>query len=462
MRVYLSEFARVGGALLLVLYVVFSFLVFRYRTEKKRKPFYVVQILLMIGIQGLLFLQMLLKTNDLRYLFFFAFQAIVILATIILYRVIYPDANLLIVNNMCLLLMISMAILTRLSGNKAIRQFIIALASLVIALILPELVLRFRILSELWWAYGLVGITALSFVLILGRAINGSNINYSVGGVTFQPSEFIKIVYVFFVAAALTRVEELWHILLVSAGAALHVLILVFSRDLGAALIFFTVYFMMLTIARDRYEYLLAGLGIGIVSCIVAYRLFAHVRARVAVFLDPWTSIDSAGYQVTQSLFGISVGGPFGLGLYGGNPSAIPFVEQDFIFSAIAEELGIVFAVALLAVCLSTAWMVFRIAEWIRDPFYRLLCAGFGIIYVFQVFLTVGGGTKFIPLTGVTLPLVSYGGSSVLATILMFGLVEGIVLIRAGEHKKAVERLRAVHESAGKRRAKRREDDEED
>ncbi|MCR5675899.1 MAG: FtsW/RodA/SpoVE family cell cycle protein [Lachnospiraceae bacterium] len=455
MRVYLSEIARVGEALLMVLYASFSFLVFLYRTEKKRKPFYIAQMVLMILIQGLLFMQMLLKTDDLRYLFFFAFQVVVILSTIVMYRLIYPDANLLIVNNMCLLLMISMAILTRLSGTKAVKQFIIVVASLIVALVLPAVVHRFRFLSELWWLYALAGIVALLVVLVLGRVVNGSNINYSVGGVTFQPSEFIKIFFVFYVAAALSRAKGLPQIFLASVIAGAHVLILVFSRDLGAGLIFFVAFFLMLYIARDRFLWLFAGLGSGAFFCVVAYRLFAHVRNRVAAFLDPWSAIEGAGWQVAQSLFGISVGGPFGLGLYGGTPAAIPFVEQDFIFSAVAEELGIVFSVALLLICLSTFFMMLRISERIRDPFYRLLCAGFGIVYIFQVFLTVGGGVKFIPLTGVTLPLVSYGGSSVLATILTFGILQGIVLIRADEHRAAVERLtkeKQGREQAGKGR----------
>lgn len=425
-------------------YALLSFLVFLYRTEMKRKAFYVMQVVLILGIQTFLFMQMVLKMRDMRYLFFFAFQAVMLVATILLYKLLYPDANLLIINNMCLMLMVSMAILTRLSGNKAIRQFIIAVASLLVALVIPAIVHRFRFGNSIWWIFGVTGLAALTFVLILGRAINGSNLNYSVGGVTFQPSEFIKIVFVFFVASGLVWAKEYWQLFTVAAVAALHVLILMLSRDLGAGLIYFVAFFLMLYIARDHAEWLFVGAVSLALASAAGYRLFSHVRSRVQVFLDPWEAIDGAGYQVAQSLFGVSVGGPFGLGLYGGTPSAIPFVEQDFVFSALAEELGIVFAVSLLLVCLSTFFMILWIAGRVRDPYYRLLCAGFGVMYVFQVFLTVGGGVKFIPLTGVTLPLVSYGGSSVLATILMFGLLEGIVLIRADEHRAAVERLRGA------------------
>ena len=441
MSLYLTEIARIGGALLMALYAILSFVTLLYRTEKKRMWIYVTQAVLMAFIQFALFLQMIIKTGDMTYLFFFAFQAIIILATIVMHRLIYPDGNLLIVNNMCLLLMISMAVLTRLSGNQAIRQFIIVVASIIVALCVPALIHMARKLPELQWVYAIVGLLPLLVVLILGSAINGSNINYSIGGLTFQPSEFVKIIFVFYVAAALAKTDDFLSLVAPALIAGLYVAILVLSKDLGAGLIFYIAFILMLYIARDRIFWLIFGTGMGAAACVVAYRLFPHVRNRVAAFLDPWSAIEGAGYQVAQSLFGISLGGPFGLGLYGGKPEAIPFVSKDFIFSAISEELGIVFAVSLLAVCLSTGLMILTISGRIRDPFYRLLTAGFGVIYLFQVFLTVGGGTKFIPLTGVTLPLVSYGGSSVLSTILMFGILQGVMLIRADEHRTAVERL---------------------
>lgn len=445
MSLYLIEAARIGGGILMAVYALLSFLVFIFRTEKKRMVFYVLQTILMILIQFCLFMQMLIKTGDMRYLFFFAFQAIVLLATIVMHKLIYPDGNLLVMNNICLMLMISMAILTRMSGNRAVRQFIVVAVSLILALCIPAIVHRLTFLRDIWWLYAAAGILLLLFVLIMGRAVNGSNINYSVGGISFQPSEFVKILFVFFAAAALAKAKNLPEILGICMLAAVHVLILVFSRDLGAGLIYYVVFFFMLYIARDRLEYLFICAVVGTMACLGAYRMFSHVRTRVAAFIDPWSKIDGAGYQVAQSLFGISVGGPFGLGLYGGAPDAIPFAEQDFIFSAICEELGIVFAVSLLAICLSTCLMMLWISERIRDPFYRTLCSGFAIMYIFQVFLTVGGGVKFIPLTGVTLPLVSYGGSSVLSTILMFGILQGAVLIRADEHKDAARRLKHAY-----------------
>ena len=143
--------------------------------------------------------------------------------------------------------------------------------------------------------------------------------------------------------------------------------------------------------------------------------------------------IDSTGYQITQSLFAISSGGLFGLGLFKGTPDSIPFVEADFVFSAIAEELGILFAVCLILICVSCFVMFMNISVRLNDKFYQLVSFGLGVTYIFQVFLTIGGGTKFIPLTGVTLPFISYGGSSVLTTLIMFSITEGLYMIREDE-----------------------------
>ena len=215
--------------------------------------------------------------------------------------------------------------------------------------------------------------------------------------------------------------------------AAAHVIVLVISKDLGSALIFFVVYVLMVYVATKNLLYALAGAGGGAVAAYIAFRVFRHVQVRVQAWKDPWSVIDSAGYQITQSLFAISSGGFFGLGLYKGTPESIPTVEADFIFSAIAEELGILFAVCLILICVSCFIMFMNISIRLNDRFYQLIAFGLGVTYIFQVFLTIGGGTKFIPLTGVTLPLISYGGSSVLTTLMMFAIVEGLYVLRQKE-----------------------------
>jgi cell division protein FtsW (lipid II flippase) len=440
MELYVTELSKYIIACIMLIYTVQSFLVFRYRSEKKRSGIYLRQSVFMFLLQIACLVQIVAATGNIKYLLFGAFQIIIIFAILIMYNIIYPEGNRLIINNMCLLLMVGMVMLTRLNYDKAVKQFIIALASIVIGLFIPELIFRFDVLRNFKWIYALGGIFALGIVLILGSVTNGSKITYTLVGITFQPSEFVKILFIFFLAAALYQDQSIKNLFLVSVISAAHVIVLVLSKDLGSALIFFVVFTFMIFIATRNIMYFLICFAIGGVSSLSAYKMFSHVQARVSAWLDPWSQIDSSGYQITQSLFGISSGGWFGLGLFGGTPTTIPFVEADFIFSAIAEELGIIFACLMTFVCVSTFFMIMSEAFHLRDNFYRLIAVGIGVTYIFQVFLTIGGGTKFIPLTGVTLPLVSYGGTSVLTTIMMFSIFEGLCMIRQDEHYEAIER----------------------
>jgi cell division protein FtsW (lipid II flippase) len=178
------------------------------------------------------------------------------------------------------------------------------------------------------------------------------------------------------------------------------------------------------------------------------YFLFSHVQARVAAWQDPLSVIDDAGYQVSQSLFAIGTGGWFGLGLGQGLPEKIPVVTKDFIFAAISEEMGGIFALCLIMVCLSCFFMIMNVAMRLKDPFYRLSGVGLGTTYALQVFLTIGGVIKFIPSTGVTLPLVSYGGSSLLSTMIVFGIIQGLYIVEFNERLR-LERKRQGGEAGG-------------
>ena len=270
----------------------------------------------------------------------------------------------------------------------------------------------------------------LSVVLVLGAVTNGSKLSYSIGGITFQPSEFVKIIFVFYLAAALWKNHDLGAICLSAIFAGLHVMILVLSKDLGSALIFFAVYICLVYIASGRVRYFFGGLLCGGLAACMAYGLFDHVKVRVQAWKDPWSVIDSQGYQITQSLFAVSTGGFWGRGLFQGNPGTIPYVEEDFVFSAIAEELGIVVGICILLIALNCFVLLMKLSMEIKDKFYQLLAAGIGIVYLFQVFLTVGGGTKFIPMTGVTLPFISYGGSSILTSLILFYAAQGIFIAK--------------------------------
>ncbi len=433
MELYITELSKYVITLLMALYAFESFAVFRFQNEDDKSGIYTRQNILMFLIHFSCFMVICFETGEMSYLFFYAFQQIVLFATVVLFHMIYPKADRLVINNMCMLLSISFVILTRLSYDKAVKQFIIVAVSITIGMLIPFFVHKLKFLKSLTIVYAIVGIAALAVVLILGSATYGSKISYSIGGFTFQPSEFVKILFVFYVASALYDSTSLFNVAKTAIVAGIHVIILVISKDLGSALIFFVVYVFMVFVATKNPLYLLAGAGGGTGAAFIAYKLFAHVQVRVQAWQDPWSAIESTGYQISQSLFAIGSGGWFGLGLFQGTPESIPFVELDLIFSAIAEELGIIFAMCMILVCISCFIAFMNISMKLSDRFYQMIAFGLGITYIFQVFLTIGGGSKFIPLTGVTLPLVSYGGSSVLSTLIMFAIIEGLFIIRKDE-----------------------------
>lgn len=457
MELYVSEFSKYVITLLIALYTSESFAVFRKKQESDRNGIYTRQNILMFGLHFSCFIVICFETGDITYLFFYAFQQIVLYATVILFRMLYPKTNRLLVNNMCMLLTVGFVILTRLSLGKAIRQFIIVMISLVIALVIPFFVSRFRFLKEWKWIYAAAGIVALGIVLVLGQTTYGSKLSYTIAGLTFQPSEFVKIIFVFFVASALYKAAGFFEVFTTAVIAAAHVIILVCSKDLGSALIFFVVYVLMVVVASKNWLYLLAGVSGGSVAAYLAYRVFPHIQVRVQAFKDPWSVIDSTGYQITQSLFAITSGGWFGLGLFKGTPESIPFVEADFIFSAITEELGLLFALCVILICVSSFVMFMNISMNLKDKFYQLTAFGLGVTYIFQVFLTIGGGCKFIPLTGVTLPFISYGGSSVLTTLIMFSITEGLSMIQEEEAEEEKHRRKRIRQKK-KKQAVRKKD----
>lgn len=415
-------------------YAYECFAVFRKKvSEKKRNAIYHRQNVLMYLIHLDAFLVLYLATDEKKLIGFYLMQVLLITAIIGCYRIFYKNASRLLLNNMCMLLCISFIILTRLSFEKALKQYIICAASTIIALLIPVLMKKLHFFHKLEWVYAAFGILALLLVAVVGSTSYGAKISISIAGISIQPSEFVKILFVFFSAAMLSKSTEFKNVVITTVVAAAHVLILVASKDLGGALIFFIAYLVILYVATRQPLYFFGGLGAGALASVLAYKLFNHVRVRVVAWRDPLSVIDKEGYQICQSLFAIGTGGWFGMGLCQGLPNKIPVVEQDFVFSAISEELGGIFALCLIMVCISCILMFFNIAMQMKNQFYKLVALGLGTVYGFQVFLTIGGVTKFIPSTGVTLPLVSYGGSSLLSTMILFGIIQGLYLLKQNE-----------------------------
>ena len=391
------------------------------------------------------YLTMAILAED-EYLFVFGLlQLAIVIGTALLYRTLYKSANMLMANNILMMLSIGLVMISRINHGKAQKQLLISLGGMLFLLLFPLLRDRFDSLRKGTYFYGVMGIAALAGVLLLGAITNGSKITFTIAGLTFQLSEFVKILFLLFMASALCEENNTQHLIFLTLAALVHVGILVVSRDLGSALIFFVIYLVLLFLSTGKWEILVSGILFGVITAILCYFMFAHVRVRVQVFLDPWSSIDGSGFQITQALFAISFGGLFGAGLMQGMPSSIPFVESDFIFAAIIEEMGIIFGICLILLCLNIFTDFLLLAGSYSNKFYRLYTFGTAVAFIFQAFLTIGGEVKFIPLTGVTLPLVSYGGSSVLATFIMFGIIGAIFMLQEERLERFRQRYEAEH-----------------
>ena len=306
--------------------------------------------------------------------------------------------------------------------------------------------------SDAWlrlykYTWAAVGIALLLTTFVVGQDINGARLNVSIGPITGQPSELLKVVLVVFMAGYLSenrpllvegstavgplRLPPLPYLLPMGAMWAIAIGIVVVQRDLGAALLFFAVFLLMLYIATARWSYVLLGLALFLVGAFGAYLVFGTVRERVDIWLDPWSDPLGAGYQVIQALIAFARGGLLGTGLGAGLPVVdgrlpIPAVHTDFPLAALGEELGLVGILAILGLYLVIIERGLRIAAAAADDFRALLAAGLALVVGVQGFIIAAGDLKLIPLTGVTLPFISYGGSSLLANALVVGLLLAI------------------------------------
>lgn len=450
MKNVIVEIARFVIILLMTVYTLYGFTAFLMKNPKKQKHYYRVQGALLYTNHFVCNLVLYLNTGNAKVLEFYLAQVAFILGFSILYPLFYRRISRGIMNHMMMLFSISFVMLARISFDSAWRQFVMASIAMGIGLVVPAMIKKIPFLQKLWWLYCLLGIGLLMYVELYGVIVYGAKNWIKVAGILIQPSEFVKILFVFFAAAALYKTTKFSHVFWISVAAALHVLILVAERDLGAALILFLTYVIMLYIATGRSAYLFGGLASGSLAAVVAYYLFPHVQVRVTAWLDPWASIENSGYQVAQSLFAIGTGGWFGLGIGKGLPTSIPVGKSDFIFAAISEEMGAICALWIMLIYVSCFTLFITIALKMKENFYKLVALGLSVMFIVQVFLSIGGVTKFIPSTGVTLPLVSYGGSSVLSTVIVFSIMQGLYLLNWNEEDKIEKEKRRVRRTSQK------------
>ena len=303
--------------------------------------------------------------------------------------------------------------------------------------------------SDAWlrrykYTWAAAGIALLLLTFLFGTEVNGALLTIQVGPFSGQPTELIKVVLVIFLAGYLSdfrpllvaadlrlgplRLPPLPYLLPMLAMWAMALGIVVIQRDLGAALLFFAVFLALVYIATNRTSYVVLGLLLFVAGSVIAYQLFGTVRDRVDIWLNPFVDASGKGYQVVQSLYAFGRGGIIGTGLGAGLPLVagrlpIPAIHTDFPFAALGEELGLIGVVAILGLYLIVIERGLRVAASAADDFRALLAAGLTLVVGVQAFIIAAGTLKLIPLTGVTLPFISYGGSSLLANGVVVGLL---------------------------------------
>lgn len=422
---------------LALLYVLSSVWYVTQKKDSRRRQIALWQICLIVMFDTLAHLVLFQQTGDLGIWISYGGQMLFLTIYQMVFRVFYRDASRLLMNHLCMLLFIGLVIQTRLNPSKAWTQFLIAGLSAAVTSVVPLITRYWKKIYQLRWLFGLFGIVALGVTFLTAQTEYGAKLSVTIGNLSMQLSEIVKVSFVFFVAASFQKSIRFRQVVITTIVAALHVLVLVACRDLGGALILFLSYVFMLYVATRNGWYFLAGMGGGAAACTMAYKLFSHVQVRVQTWLDPWSDVTDKGWQVAQSLFAIGAGGWLGVGLCEGMPGSIPVVIKDFIFAAICEEMGGIFAICLVLIYISCLIHFMGTAMLLKENFHKIVSFGLSSVFAVQILLNIGGVTKCIPLTGVTLPLISYGGSSVLSTFLLFHVIQGFILMLKNEEKKS-------------------------
>lgn len=321
---------------------------------------------------------------------------------------------------------VGLIMIQRLDSDLARKQLIWFSLGIGVAYLIPfvlKLIPKFELLKKL---YLIAGLALLILPSILGVRTFGAINWVNIAGFSFQPSEIVKFLFVFYLATVFKNELPFKKLLLPSIMSAIFVLILVSQKDLGGALIFFMTFVIMLYISTGSQILFIGSMGFASIASYFCYSYFAHFKVRVMAWQNPWKDISGDGYQIAQSLFAIGTWGFIGSGLTRGEPYFIPVVYSDFIFSAICEEFGSLFGICLILVYIMIFYRGIHFSLCATNKFFALVSSGFTAMLAFQTFLIIGGTIKFIPLTGVTMPFVSYGGSSILISVLMIGILQWI------------------------------------
>ncbi|QYJ16225.1 putative FtsW-like protein [Rubrobacter xylanophilus DSM 9941] len=411
-------------------------------TQRATTPMILALLVSTLGFATLIFVQEATSPP----LIYGAYYAGTLFALYLAVRVILPHSDVLLLPIVTLLTGIGLVMIFRLTydvegvENLAITQAVWILIGSGAMLLIVLFFRNYERLFDYKYLFALAAVVLICLTFTpLGYEVNGARLWVRLGPVNFQPSEFARIALIVFYAGYLAEKRDL---LAATSRSVLGVQIpspkyfgpvalvwavslglLVFERDLGSSLLFFAVPLLMLYVATGRLAYVIIGGLMFSGGAFATYLLFDHVRVRVQTWLDPWQNPDAEGFQILQSIFNIADGGITGTGLGAGFAQTIPEVHTDFIFSAIASELGLLGATAVLLAFLVFVYRGIKITLLAGDDASKLLAFGLTTMFALQTLIIVGGVTRLIPLTGITLPFVSYGGSSVVGNFILTGLL---------------------------------------
>ncbi len=331
-----------------------------------------------------------------------------------------------------MLISIGVLLLCRIDLSYGFRQIIWILAGGAVFFIAYVVYYNVKIWNSFWYLYFIAGTVLFVITLVFGDTVNGSRNWVSVKSLSFQPSEIIKILFIMCLACYCSgswskpvfgKVSPKWASLIITY---IFVGFLVLQRDWGTILVMFSIYLLMIYVYEPDKKLLLMNIGVLAVIGFLGYKFLYHIQVRIANWLDPWSDISNRGYQIAQSLFAIASGGYFGRGLGNGSPYYIPEVHSDFIFAAVCEEMGVFGGVAVIMLFFLIAYRCFKISIMASDPFDKAVSFGVTVMFALQTFIIIGGVTKMIPLTGITLPFVSYGGTSIVVSFASLGIIQAI------------------------------------
>lgn len=342
-----------------------------------------------------------------------------------------------------LLLSIGMIIQWRINPEIAGRQLVWVGGGMAGMLLLMALMRQPAFWRRAKWLLMLLSLGSLVLVLLVGNVTGGAKNWINLGGFSFQPSEFVKVALIYISAVELSekrKVRQLIWPFVAFAVACVGLLML--CRDLGGALLFALTALTMFYVATGSLLWTGAGLGVGALGGVASYYLFDHVKVRVAAWQNPWASYETNGYQIAQGLMAIASGGLFGMGLNLGSPKIIPAYHTDYIFAVICEEMGWIVGLVVIGMYVLLILRGLAAAMQSHNSVNALIATGVITMIALQTFLILGGVIKLIPLTGVTLPFVSYGGSSMMGSFFLLGMLEAVIIDNKREQR--LDGIRAI------------------